>query len=196
MAPETASTTVECPFRAAHCAPVVRLVHVTPAAERARHLKPIELHRNRARAAARRRRSLLIPPDPAVRPQRPYSAEAYTRSRAAHAHATHARRCFAEGTAKPHKVPRTDTNARARIHNDTLTKPTHAPPWKLQHARTQTRAHTQRSSHAQKDRPRDANTHTHHHVHLHAHPRTTQTHTQAHTQTHARTRTRTVNARS
>jgi hypothetical protein len=55
MAP-AASITDVWEFRAAHGALVVRLVHVTPAAERVRHLKPIAPNRNRARAAARRRR--------------------------------------------------------------------------------------------------------------------------------------------
>ncbi len=52
MAP-AASTTDVCRYRAAHPALAVRHVHVTPAAERARHLKPIAPNANRARGAGR-----------------------------------------------------------------------------------------------------------------------------------------------
>jgi hypothetical protein len=54
MVPETASTTDVCPARAAHGALAVRLVHVTPAAERAR-ARPVAANAT-AHAAADARR--------------------------------------------------------------------------------------------------------------------------------------------
>ncbi len=189
MAP-AASTTDVWQCRAAHGALVVRLVHVTPAAERARHLKPIAPNATaHARPPGARRAELLYRTSP------PCHHSAHTAPRRAHTvvpqtHSTptHARRCFAEGTAKPHKVPRTHTNACAQTQRHTH-EPTHAPQWQLQHthARTQTRVHSATRAREKRRAARHACTH--------AHPRTPRlTHTHIQTHTRARTRTRTVNA--
>ncbi len=142
MAPETASTTDVCPFRAAHGALAVRHVHVTPAAERARHLTPVAPNRNSARAAADARRG----PSYKYRKPPPCDGRARTAPRRTHALATNTR-----GIAIRWKL----TNPHVRSH-------WHAYPHG--HARTQihVRAHPNEHKHTNEHmRKRTRSLHAH-----------------------------------
>jgi hypothetical protein len=169
-----ASITDVCRYRAAHPALVVRLVHVAPAAERARHLKPIAPKRNRARAAARRRRPSYL----SAGPRRATTAPAQRRGARARAHTpTHARtrntcaKMLADGPAKhtrtrtrTHACPdnraragmraHTRTCARTKMRAQTLTQ-THGPhtsAWTLPPTRARPRTRAQPRAHAHTDR--------------------------------------------
>ncbi len=157
------------PRRASRAARPRRTCGQTRATPKADGTEPQPRTRSRPAPPA----ELFIPHVAAVPPQRPHNRRSVHTHAHTHVHKhTRARGCFAEGTAKPHKVPRTHT-MRARSHNDTLTKPAHAPPLKLQHTCSRADAPTLRSVRTRKKTGHETRTHTHMHLHapMHTHAR-------------------------
>ncbi len=167
MAP-AASTTDVCPSRPAHGALVVRLIHVTPAAERARHLKPIAPN---ATAHAR-------PPGAAgraintARPRRASTAPAQRRGAHTQSCRTRTRNTCAkmlcrwngkttQSPAHTHKRARAQRNTHETRTRTTMEAATHtrAKRQATRHERTHT--HTDARTHPCTHRRTDARTHTH-----------------------------------
>jgi hypothetical protein len=184
MAP-AASTTDECPRRAAHPAARVRLVKVIPAAD-ARDTRPIAPNRNRACAVARAAGRAIYTAGPrrsttAPAQRRGARAVAPQTHRQTHAHPrTWEDACRWNGRTHSHAHPNARMRRRTRVHANAGTKThaqTHEPhtsAWTLPH-----------SAHAHSDRFRDTRTQAH------SHTRTPVARTHTHTQACARSQTHT-----
>jgi hypothetical protein len=186
MAPETASTTDVCPYRASHGALVVRLVQVTPAAKRA---TPADGTHAKAHARPPARRG----PSYKYRTSPPCNDSARTAPRHKSART----------------APRRSHAANRRVREDAIRwKHNHMCAHKGKCARTHApapRAHAHQCTHSNPYTSIDAATHSRSHAVAHAHrPAYTQTlthkhmlqtHTDACTHTHTHERTHT-NART
>jgi hypothetical protein len=176
-----ASITDVCPCRAAHCALVVRLVHVTPAAN-AREADRWHRSRNtHAWPSASRRPSYKYRRVPAVPRERQHSHEARASARK-HTHTP------------THKQTHSPTRASTHTHTPTHTRCTSACENAFAERSegrrmcTMTRVHKHMRTNTQAAVPTRARALTHAPTHTHMH---THTHTQRHTQTSIRTRIRT-----
>jgi hypothetical protein len=181
MAP-AASTTDVCPSRPAHGALVVRLVHVTPAA----NVRATGLWRRPAKTHVPLLAELQIPPvaaEPRECPHKRRSVRTHTNTRArapAKMQTDENARTHAQRHVPTHRGTRTKTH----MHTHTDENP---------HARTDEHEHTPDTAKDAALRPcalrrRHTHTHTHTHTNPHTH-RLRQTDKHKYTPTHARART-------
>ncbi len=133
-----------CPYRAAHCALVVRLVHVTPAAD-AHINRPIAPNRNHAHAAARRRgpgynyrRSPPCHGSGRAAPRRSHAFATHTRAANTRTHACAKTQSDGDARAHPHARSQRQTCKDTRVHTRCVRTPMHTLKPIHQHRRCNT----------------------------------------------------------